>query len=116
MTVNGAEMTLTGNQLILLPTEEPQTIAATDKAGNSSTVTITVYDGHDWDEGIITTAPTAAIEGVRTHICNHCGDTRTEAVAKQSSDKYPATGDTGSTLPWFALLLVILVKIAIFLP
>jgi len=95
VTVNGAKVTLTGDQLILLPTGEPQTIVATDKAGNSTTVTITVYDSHDWDEGIITTAPTAATEGVRTHTCNHCGDIKTEEVAK-----LPPTIIEGSQSPW----------------
>ena len=41
--------------------------------------------GHDWDEGKVTTQPTAAKDGVKTFTCLRCGATRTETV--------PATGE-----------------------
>ena len=40
--------------------------------------------GHDWDEGKVTTEPTATKDGVKTFTCKRCGETRTEAI--------PATG------------------------
>lgn len=43
-------------------------------------------DGHVWDEGVVTTAPTCTEEGVRTYTCLDCGKTRTEAI--------PAAGHT----------------------
>lgn len=40
--------------------------------------------GHKWDDGKVTTEPTAREDGVRTFTCTACGATRTEAI--------PATG------------------------
>lgn len=82
VTVNNTLTALTDGKLTLAPTGKAQTIVATDKAGNSTTVTVTVYDGHVWDEGIITTAPTVDKKGVKTYTCTHCGETRTEEVEK----------------------------------
>jgi hypothetical protein len=39
---------------------------------------------HVWDEGEVTTEPTATKDGVRTRICKDCGATKTESI--------PATG------------------------
>ena len=36
--------------------------------------------GHNWDNGVITTQPTEAKEGVKTFTCTRCGETRTESV------------------------------------
>ena len=45
VTVNGTEVTLTDNQFTLGKAENSQTIVATDKAGNTATVTLTVKNG-----------------------------------------------------------------------
>lgn len=37
---------------------------------------------HDWDEGAITTQPTAIKDGVKTYICTACKTTKTEKIAK----------------------------------
>ena len=42
VTVNGTEVTLTGDQFTLGTADGPQTIVATDQAGNTTTVTVTV--------------------------------------------------------------------------
>ena len=42
--------------------------------------------GHSWDSGVVTTAPTASTDGVKTYTCTVCGATKTE--------KIPATGGT----------------------
>ena len=47
VTVNGKSVTLADSQFTLKPAKEKQTIIATDKAGNSSTVTITVNNPID---------------------------------------------------------------------
>lgn len=44
---------------------------------------------HDWDNGVVTTAPTETTPGVRTRTCTVCGDIREEAI--------PATGATTCT-------------------
>ena len=41
--------------------------------------------GHKWDDGVVTTAPSATTGGVKTYTCTVCGETRTEAI--------PATGE-----------------------
>ena len=81
VTVNGTAATLTGGKFTLSKTGTEQTVVATDKAGNSVTVTVTVYDGHAWEEGVVTTAPTASKKGVKTYTCTHCGETKTEEIA-----------------------------------
>ena len=40
---------------------------------------------HKWDNGKVTTEPTATEDGVKTYTCANCGETKTEAV--------PATGE-----------------------
>ena len=37
--------------------------------------------GHDWDEGEITKEPTYSEEGIRTHTCRRCGETKEETVS-----------------------------------
>ena len=44
---------------------------------------------HDWDDGVVTTAPTETTPGVRTFTCTVCDQTRTEAI--------PATGASTCT-------------------
>ncbi len=39
-------------------------------------------DGHKWDEGKVTKAPTINEEGVKTYTCTVCGKTRTESIPK----------------------------------
>ena len=46
VTVNGAEVNLDANKQFTLPANGEQTIVATDKAGNETSVTVTVNDGH----------------------------------------------------------------------
>lgn len=41
---------------------------------------ITIPCSHVWDEGVVTTEPTATQEGVKTYTCTICGETTTEAV------------------------------------
>ena len=36
---------------------------------------------HEWDAGVITTAPTPTADGVKKFTCEVCGKTKTEAVA-----------------------------------
>ena len=53
-----------------------------------STKEIPATGAHTWDNGKVTTEPTATTPGVRTYTCTICGATRTETI--------PATG--GSTV------------------
>lgn len=82
VTLNGKEVTLADGKLTLIPAEGVQVVTATDKAGNITTVTVTVNDGHTWDEGMVTTQPTSTSKGAKTYTCIHCGDTKTEDIDK----------------------------------
>ena len=37
--------------------------------------------GHSWNNGAVTTKPTATVPGVRTYTCNTCSETKTESIA-----------------------------------
>ncbi len=50
VTLDGETVVLTNNTLTLDPSEGAQTVVATDKAGNSASITVTVNDGHTWGE------------------------------------------------------------------
>ena len=83
VTLNGQSVTLEDGKLTVAGLEEEQTLVATDRFGNSTTVTFTVNTEHISDEGKITKEPTAAAEGEKTFTCTVCGLVlRTEPVAK----------------------------------
>ena len=50
VTVNGKKAALTNGKLILEPAAGEQTVVATDEAGNSTTLAVTVQNGHIWGE------------------------------------------------------------------
>ena len=57
---------------------------------------------HVWDEGEVTTEPTATNDGVRTYICKDCGATKTESIPATGSeqkgdDDNAKTGDAATT-------------------
>lgn len=81
VTVNGVEVELTDGRFTVEPANKAVTITATDKAGNTKSLTIAVYDGHEWDEGVVTTAPTSTT-GEILFTCVHCGEARTEVLPK----------------------------------
>lgn len=82
VTLNGEEVSLNNGQVTVNPAAGEQTIIATDKSGNSTSVTITVNDGHTWDSGVVTVEPTAEKEGLITYTCTFCGVTKTEPIEK----------------------------------
>lgn len=42
----------------------------------------TPANGHTWNDGEVTKAPTCKEEGVKTYTCTECGETKTEPVSK----------------------------------
>ncbi len=56
---------------------------------NVQLVTVEPSTEHEWNDGVITTAPTCTTAGVKTYTCTTCGETYTESV--------PATGHTAGT-------------------
>ena len=101
VTVNGKEQALSDGQFTLQAASGAQTISASDKAGNVTTVTVTVHAGHDYgtewksdesshwhecacgdkadtaahikDGGTITKPATETETGIRTYKCSVCG-------------------------------------------
>ena len=46
-----------------------------------------VTEPHEWDEGVVTTAPTHTQEGIKTYTCI-CGETKTEPVEKLADHEW----------------------------
>lgn len=76
-------MELVDGKLTVSAAEGVQTLTATDRFGNTVTVTFTVNAQHTEGEGKITTPATTEREGVKTYACTVCGQVlRTEPVTK----------------------------------
>ena len=52
---------------------------------------------HDWDNGVVTTAPTETTPGVRTFTCRGCDQTRTEAIPATGAHDYQFTKNVAPT-------------------
>lgn len=48
----------------------------------SSTFDFTPKKDHTWDNGVVTTEPTAEKEGVKTYTCKVCNETKTETIPR----------------------------------
>lgn len=109
VTLNGQPVELVDGNLTVSAAEGVQTLTATDRFGNTVTVTFTVNAQHTEGEGKITTPATTEREGVKTYACTVCGQVlRTESVAKLPAPAEPTTptvptGDTGDTGLWMGL-------------
>ncbi len=82
VTVDGEEVTPEDGVITLTAADKPQVIAATDKAGNKTEITVTVNKEHTFTDSKITTPATVISEGVKTWYCRYCDATRTEPVEK----------------------------------
>ena len=67
-----------------------------DDCGAVLSETVLPALGHLWDDGKVTTQPTATKEGVKTFTCIRCGETRTEPIPA-TGEKEPCDG--GPTCP-----------------
>ena len=84
--VNGTEVTLTNNTYTLAADGTTYVIKATDKAGNSTTVTVTVNATHSYSEWMTATAPTCTEKGLRKKTCVNCGAEVTEELSTLGHD------------------------------
>ena len=81
VTLNGTTVALTDNTLTLSPATTEQTVVATDKAGNSTSITVTVNSDHTWG------AWTSNGDGTHTRICT---------VDSTHTEKENCTGGTAT--------------------
>lgn len=51
----------------------------------SSTFDVTPKKDHTWDNGVVTTEPTAQKDGVKTYTCTVCNETKTETIPRLNS-------------------------------
>ena len=71
VTLNVAPVELTDGKLTLNPAEGTQTVVATDRAGNSTSITVTVNNGHTWG------AWTSNGDGTHKRTCQFDAETET---------------------------------------
>lgn len=71
--LDGKKVTLKDDKFTVFPKSGKQKIEAVDKAGNRTTVSITVNNGHTKSDWIIDELPTSTKEGSRHKECTVCG-------------------------------------------
>ena len=74
VTVNGNPVELEGGALVVKPAVGEQSVTATDKAGNATTLALTVNDGHTWGAWV------SNGDGTHTRVCG-IDATHTETAA-----------------------------------
>lgn len=122
VTLNGSPVTPTDGKVVLSYRTDAQTLVATDKAGNTTAVKITVHDGHLWGQDEVVAAATAEKEGQIRHTCTRCGEVELKTTPKQpaassspadqgqakqpaAENPFPKTGDAGLLPVWLAAVL-----------
>ena len=66
--------------------EDGHTDYVCDRCGYSELIeTLPKTNNHSWDNGVVTVEPTADHEGVKTHTCSVCGETKTESIPRIAS-------------------------------
>lgn len=84
--VNGADITVTGLASYDDTFNAPEGPFPRIRVRNRADVVCTLpehdcaEDGHVWDEGTVTKAPTCTKKGVKTYTCRYCEETKTEAI------------------------------------
>ena len=105
VTLNGGTVALTNDKLTVSPAAGTQSVVATDKAGNSTTVTVTVNNGHKWANGVCSECsyvclhPGATDDGncLTLVICPICGVTTRAAETAHEWGRYFVTRPATTT-------------------
>ena len=99
VTLNEKNVTLTDGKLTLTPAEGTQTVVAIDEAGNKTTLTVTVNNGHTWGEwssnGDGTHTRICAVDKSHTETKSCSGGTATCQEKAVCSDCHATYGDFG---------------------
>ena len=126
VTLNGEPVALSESKLTLEPASGKQTVVATDKAGNSTTIAVTVNDGHTWGDWVSngdgTHTRTCQFDATYTEtadchggtatcsakaVCEDCGagygeiDPSNHAGLKHVKAKAATTAAAGNTEYWY---------------
>ena len=100
VTLNNETVQLTEGKLTLNPAEGTQTVVATDRAGNSTSITVTVNNGHTWgywtSNGDGTHKRTCTLDAAHTETGNCTGG---EATCKNKAVCTVCGGKYGNTKP-----------------
>ena len=111
VTVNGTEVTLDEHgSFVLSPADRQQKVVVTDKAGNSTEMTVTVNDGHtfgQWSsngdgthtrrctvDGCTGVETDNCIDEDKNHKCDYCGATLSECADENKDHKCDYCGET----------------------
>lgn len=92
VTVDGNKVTLQDNKFTVSPKKGVQKIEAADTAGNKTTVSITVNNGHTSGDWIIDEVATTAKEGRKHKECSVCGTVTGNAVIPKLTSTDPTPG------------------------
>ncbi|MCI5936212.1 MAG: Ig-like domain-containing protein, partial [Lachnospiraceae bacterium] len=97
VTVNGTGVTLENDTYLLSTTQDSGknfAIVATDKAGNSTMVNVTIYKDHNWPVAwTVTKQATATEEGKEEQECANCGQKKYRTIpATGSQEADPTNG------------------------
>ena len=99
VTLNDDVVALTDGKLTVEPRSGEQTVVATDRAGNSTIVTVTVNDGHTWSDwtsnGDNTHSRTCEFDATHTETEDCHGGTATCQVKAICDDCHRSYGDYG---------------------
>lgn len=99
VTLDDETATLTDGKLTLEPSADKQKVVATDKAGNSTTITVTVNNGHTWSDwssnGDNTHTRTCNVDGNHTETKDCHGGKATCQVKAICDDCHNSYGDFG---------------------
>ena len=111
VTVNGTDVTLDEHgSFVLSPADRQQKVVVTDKAGNSTEMTVTVNDGHtfgQWSsngdgthtrrctvDGCTGVETDNCADGDKNHKCDYCGVTLSECADENKDHKCDYCGAT----------------------
>ena len=100
VTLDDETVTLTNGKLTLEPSADKQKVVATDKAGNSTTITVTINNGHTWSDwssnGDNTHTRTCNVDGNHTETKDCHGGKATCQVKAICDDCHNSYGDFGA--------------------
>lgn len=104
VTANDAPLTPNANNKYALEKGKGTvTVLAKDKAGNETSVTVTVNNGHTWNNGVCSVCNYACVhkdDSPKDHECDICGKTISGHTLTKTDAKTPTCTEDGNTAYW----------------